>query len=189
MEYQLTTSKKKSKNPYYVDNEKLYQEISSFQAKRNQAIAEGKTPPQPNKYLGDCISLIATGIASKPSFRNYPHIEDMIGDAVENCSKALYVFNPEKTRNPFGYLTQTVYNAFYRRIDMEKHELAVRHRYAVKMAVFDEHFEQGADGEEHVVSILDSTSSYMSDNAAAVEKKRQEARNKRKEAKAKKEVV
>lgn len=126
-----------------------------------------------------CVWLIATGVASKPSFRNYPHIEDMVGDAVENCSKALTKFDATKTQNPFGYFTQTVYNAFFRRIDLEKKQLAIKHKYATKMVVFNELVEHAVDGEDHQITPLTVDNTYMSDNAAALDKKRDEAKVKR----------
>lgn len=177
---------KKRKNPYYVDNVKFLNEIIKFQEKCEAAEAAGKLPPRPNDYLGSCIWLIAEGFASKPSYRNYPHIEEMKGDAIENCSKALIKFDRTRT-NPFAYFTQITYYAFLHRIGLEKKQLAIKHKLSTRTVIFDEHIEHSVDGEDHHVSTFDLDNSYMSDNAAAVDQQRADAKKKR-QTKAKKKT-
>jgi hypothetical protein len=48
--------------------------------------------------------------------------EDLISDAVENMSRYILNFDPEKSTNPFAYFTQITHYAFLRRIKLEKRE-------------------------------------------------------------------
>lgn len=48
--------------------------------------------------------------------------EDLISDAVENMSRYILNFDPEKSTNPFAYFTQITHFAFLRRIKLEKRE-------------------------------------------------------------------
>lgn len=110
----------------YVDKQKLYQSLSDYYYAYHHAKKHNTPQPRIPDYVGECILLIAENFAKKPSYSQYPFVEDMIGDAVENCVMYIHNFNPEKSNQPFSYITQIVYYAFLRRIMKEKKYLATK---------------------------------------------------------------
>lgn len=99
----------------YVDNAKLYDDMVRWK----QDLAVDPHAPMP-EAIGEAIFTIADHLSKKPSFVNYSWREDMVADAMLNCTKYLHSFNPDKTKNPFAYVTQIVKNSFYRSISNEK---------------------------------------------------------------------
>lgn len=125
---------------HYVDNKKLYaamvEYIDKCRAAENQAIelgiSEVKYPRVPD-YVAKSIFDIARNIATKSNFSGYSFREDMIMDGVENCLKYIRNFNPDKYNNPYGYFTQIIYFAFFRRIGEEKKQLYVRYKQSAAL--------------------------------------------------------
>lgn len=110
----------KKKPRHYVNNRDLYEVMKKFHSDYQHAKQHGQPLPPVPEYVGRCILAIADRYARKPSFVRYPFIEEMMMDGVENVLKYIHRFDPNKSENPFAYFTQTIYNAFLRRIDMEK---------------------------------------------------------------------
>ena len=113
---------------HYVDNKKLYAEIVIYRNKVLEAKANNKEKPKIPEYIGKCMLMIATRLSHKPNFINYSYREEMISDGIENCVSYIDNFDPEKSNNPFAYLTQIIYFAFLRRIMKEKKQLYVKHK-------------------------------------------------------------
>ena len=111
-------SKRKPVN--YVDNKQLYAVMIDYKKAVNDAEAVGDDPPMIPEYVGRCLLQIATRLATKQNFANYPAKDDMISDGIENCVSYINNFDPEKSKNPFAYFTQIIYYAFLRRIKKEK---------------------------------------------------------------------
>jgi len=108
------------KNSHYIDNERFFDEMCKWKKEYDENKEKGLDPPRLTEYIGQCFLDIATNLARKENFMNYPYKEEMISDGVENCVMYCYNFNPEKSKNPFSYFTQIIYFAFLRRIDKEK---------------------------------------------------------------------
>ena len=118
--------RKKVTKPHYVDNKRFYQEIILYHQRVKEAQEQGKEEPRIPDYIGECITKIAMRLSTKPNFINYSYRDEMISDAIENCIIYFKDFNPEISSNPFAYFTQTVHNAFIRRIGKEE-----RNRYTM----------------------------------------------------------
>lgn len=56
------------------------------------------------------------------------YAEEFTLDGIENCVAAVDNFDPAKTQNPFGYFTQIAYNAFVRRLLLEKKQQYIKHK-------------------------------------------------------------
>lgn len=112
--------KKKTKKVNYVDNKQFYAAIVEHRQKRQKAQLEGKPEPRIPDYIGDCIMKISTNMSTMPSYVHYSFREEMISDAVENSIMYFNNFDPEKSKNPFGYFSQISNYAFIRRIAREK---------------------------------------------------------------------
>lgn len=94
---------------YYLTKEDLMKELMIYKEKD---IVTKKF----EKMLID----ISTGIARKPNFSNYTWIDDMISEGIITCLKYGKNFDPEKSQNPFGYLSLIVYRSFQAYLNKQK---------------------------------------------------------------------
>lgn len=125
---------KRRKTTNYVNNKQLYEVMVDFIGKRRDAVEKGIEVPRIPNYVGECISLIATRLATKPNFSGYSFIDEMISDGIENCIMYIHNFNPDKSTNPFGYITLIIHHAFLRRIEKEAKHSYVRHKMMMQGA-------------------------------------------------------
>jgi len=119
---------KKKKANNYIDNKKFYTEMVVYRRLYEESLEAGEKRPLVSRYIGECIMLIATRLATRPNFVGYSYKDEMISDGIENCLAYLHNFNPEKSTNPFAYFTQIIYYAFLRRIQKEKKQLYIKHK-------------------------------------------------------------
>jgi len=119
---------KKKKPTNYIDNKKFYAEMIIYRRMYDESVAAGEPRPIVSRYIGECIMLIATRLATRPNFVGYSYKDEMISDGIENCLAYIHNFNPEKSTNPFAYFTQIIYYAFLRRIQKEKKQLYIKHK-------------------------------------------------------------
>lgn len=121
-------SKQTDKNSHYVNNEEFFQHMKEHIEAVKKAKKEKKPIPKVSDYIGECITAIASKLANRPNFMNYPFRDEMVSDGIENCLQYLNNFNPDKSKNPFAYFTQIIYFAFVRRIQREKKHLYTKYR-------------------------------------------------------------
>jgi DNA-directed RNA polymerase specialized sigma24 family protein len=86
----------------------------------------------------------------------------MVADAIENCIKTVKNFNPAKSTNPFSFITTIAYNAFLRRIEMEKKQSYVKGKLIEELPMdelmnIDEH-------DEDTMKIHTQFVDYLRDN-------------------------
>jgi|APCry1669188910_1035180.scaffolds.fasta_scaffold26455_2 hypothetical protein len=112
----------------YIDNAKFYEAIVERKILLKQAEEQGLAKPQISNYLGECIVLIATKLASKGNFNGYSYKDEMISDGIENCIVYFDKFDSENYKNPFAYFTQIIYFAYLRRIGKEKQQFLLKHK-------------------------------------------------------------
>lgn len=121
--------KKDKKLSHYIDNSKLLAEMIKY---KDQVLlfrkGEIQEKPKISEYIGSCILLIAERLSTRPNFAAYTYREEMVSDGIENCLMYIDNFDPEKSKNPFAYLTQIIYFAFIRRIHKEKKQSYVKMR-------------------------------------------------------------
>ena len=111
---------------YYVSNKELFQVYLGWYANIKTAKEMGLDEPPIPDYICESMIKIATRLSYKPNFINYTFKEEMIGDAIYDCVRFAKKFNPEKSENPFSYITTICFNAFLRRIDKEKTQTYVK---------------------------------------------------------------
>jgi hypothetical protein len=141
---------------HYIDNKTFYEAIKQYKAAIKAAEADGKSKPVIPNYIGECIKLIASRLATKPNFINYPYKDEMIADGIENCIMYMDNFDPEKSTNPFAYYTQIIYFAFLRRIQKEKKQLYIKHQVLKNMMASDELYDF-IEGDEFNVGTVDNS--------------------------------
>lgn len=120
---------KSKKEKHYVSNSELYEEFVKWNEQIRLAESQGKEKPQIPNTIGSAFLQIATNLAKKSNWYGvHKWHDEMIGDAIEDCIRYCEKFNPEKSKNPFSYFTQTSYYAFLRRILKEKKNDYVKHK-------------------------------------------------------------
>ncbi len=115
-----------TKNPaFYIDNKRLFKELCDHK-KACRTKKKGELDPIVNRYIGECIMLLAYRISTKKCFSGYSFVEEMISDGVENCIQyGITNFDPERA-NAFSYFTQIISWAFIRRIQREKKQQYIK---------------------------------------------------------------
>ena len=137
----------------YVDNKKFLEEMTKYRQKYLEAlkktsvlqenlkrakinnepkdhieklqkeIDEKLYYPRLSEYLGSCFYLIANNYSHNQNWSNYPFREDMVSNALLDCTRYAHNFDPEKFNNPFAYFTRICQWAFVRTIKKEKKDL------------------------------------------------------------------
>jgi hypothetical protein len=125
----------KKKPTDYVNNKDLSDALIAYRKLCDEAKEQGLPRPRIPEFLGECFLKLATHFSYRPNFVNYPFINDLISDAVENCCRYCHNYNPDyvslrtgRKINAFNYITQIVYYAFLRRIKLEKKEMEKTNR-------------------------------------------------------------
>ncbi len=130
-----------AKKRNYVNNKDLLDSLIVYRNLCAEAAAAEEPKPKVPEYIGKCIYLIATRLATRPNFSGYSYKEDMVSDGIENCLQYIHNFNPEKSQNPFAYFTQIIWYAFLRRIQKEKKQMYIKFKasqnLAHEMAIMD----------------------------------------------------
>lgn len=163
------------KERHYVDNVKFYEALVEYRAKCVAWEAEGKEgKPRVPEYIGECFLKIARNLVTKKNWRGNAHYADeLVSDAVKNCITAVHSFNPEASKNPFSYFTQTCFYAFLRRIEIEKDETYVRFRCMKEAIALGETADVG-DYHTEAMSHLDNmqvSNEFIDDFIVTFEKK------------------
>jgi len=117
----------------YVNNKSLLEALIQYKADCKEAEECGDPTPKIPEYIGECIFLISTRLATKPNFSGYSYKDDMISDGIENCIQYIHNFDPEKSQNPFAYFTQIIWFAFLRRIQKEKKQMYIKFKSSQAM--------------------------------------------------------
>lgn len=139
---------------HYVDNKKLYGEMIKYVNKYHAAKEAGELPPKASNYIGECIYLIATRLATNRNFIGYTYKDEMIGDAIENTLRYLHNFDPEKSKNPFAYFTQIMYYAFLRRIEKEKKQSYVKYKSMENSIAMNGLVQMAPDDQSHFQAVV-----------------------------------
>lgn len=115
-----------SEKAFYVSNKKLFEEYVQWFANIKEAEDVGAEEPQIPDFIVDSMMRIATRLSYRPNFIKYTFKDDMISDALYDCVRFAKKFNPDKSDNPFSYITTICFRAFLRRIDKEKTQKYVK---------------------------------------------------------------
>ena len=111
--------------------------------------------------------------------------EEMVGDGIENCINYLNNFDPEKSKNPFGYFTQIIYYAFLRRIDREKRQLYIKHKTLENHMIMDEmadhHDNASGTGAVKVNLETDYMKSFVQNFEEKIDKRKQRREEKKRQ--------
>lgn len=146
----------------YVNNKDLLAALIDYKQKCKEAEDQGDEIPKVPNYIGECIYQISTRLATKPNFSGYSYKEDMIMDGVENCLLYIHNFDHTKSSNPFAYFTQTIWNAFLRRIQKEKKQMYIRFKSSHNMMMNGSTYESD-EVQIHLNTSADYINSFIED--------------------------
>lgn len=104
----------------YVNNEEFYNKLVAWKESGDEKI--------PND-IALILYQICNNLAKSGRFAGYTWREEMVEDAIFATLKFCKNFNPEKSKNPFAFYTQIAYNAFIKRINIEKLHLETLSEY------------------------------------------------------------
>lgn len=154
---------KRKRDTHYVNNKDFLDALIVYKRQCADATENGKKRPIIPHYIGECFLKIATHYAYRPNWTNYTYKDELISDAVENMSRYVLNFDPEKSTNPFAYFTQITHFAFLRRIKLEKRETEKK-AMIIERLNFDEVMSDDGDGRDNYSdysSIRDNVYSRM----------------------------
>jgi DNA-directed RNA polymerase specialized sigma24 family protein len=120
---------------HYVNNKTLLECIEKYQKQKTEAIQNNMPPPKIPEYFGEAIIQIATRFSRRSNFIGYSFRDEMISDAIEHALVAVDKFDPNKSSNPFSYITTMVYYSFIRRIAKEKRQSYIRSKLIQDMPI------------------------------------------------------
>jgi len=131
---------RKSKNVHYVNNAEFSQAVVDYVKTVNAAKEKEEPLPIVPDYIAMCFLKIAENLSHKSNFIRYTYREEMVMDAVENCLRAVENYNINATTrtgkpNAFAYFTQIIWYAFLRRIQKEKKQQDIKHKYMSQSGV------------------------------------------------------
>ena len=150
-----------------MNNKHLYEVLKEYKEKVNYAKEHDlKKPPLP-PYAAEAIMLIAERLARKPGFSRYSYVEDMKGDGVLACVKYIDSFNPEKSQNPFSYITQIIHHAFINRLNLEQKQHYVKALIAKNSGELHDDENFSADSLHDVISSFENKMEKRREKAAA----------------------
>lgn len=121
----------------YVSNKEFYALLVDYIEKCKKAEEAEKPQPMIPNNIASCFIMIANRLATKSNFSGYTYKDDMIGDGIENCIRAVTKFNYIDYDNPFAYFTQIIWWAFLRRIEAEKKQTYVKYKALEHMHLED----------------------------------------------------
>lgn len=120
---------------HYVNNKALLECIEKYQKQKNEAIQNNTALPKIPEYFGEAIIQIATRFSRRSNFIGYSFRDEMISDAIEHALVAADKFDPNKSSNPFSYITTMVYYSFIRRIAKEKRQSYIKSKLIQDMPI------------------------------------------------------
>lgn len=122
----------------YINNKTLYEHMTVYYDRVQEAKRMGTEPPRVPDYVGECILLISSHLANKGNFSGYSYIDEMKSDGIENALLYIDNFDPKKSKNPFAYFTQIIKFAFIRRIEKERKQHYVKLKNLHNSMLMDE---------------------------------------------------
>lgn len=147
----------------YINNKDLFEELKIYRAKYLQSLELGEERPQIPDSIASAIMRISNKLMNSFRFVNYSYKEEMIGDAILKCCAKIHLFDPERSENPFAYITQIAWNAAINRIKNEQDESSVKAKMIRETITseFVEHAAADDDTQNSFVAFLKENDVYV----------------------------
>jgi hypothetical protein len=104
----------------YANKSDMRECLAEWILERDAAILTAMPVPPVPRLIGDVILDLCKGISRRPNFSGYTFVEEMVGDAILDCTRAVKNYKADHIKqNPFGYFSQIAWRAMLRRIELE----------------------------------------------------------------------
>ena len=124
---------KKRRVQKYLNNARLLEHIALSKTAWEKAKKKCKNPDKMpsaaqcmTPEMVKMIMMLVDRYAQRANWRGYTYIDDMKSEALLSLLNGSLKFNPEKSKNPFGYMTQIVTHSFLTTLDKEKKVRRIR---------------------------------------------------------------
>ena len=112
---------------YYVDDEKLTEAMTIWRSETDKSKLEKSTRPPIPVFVAECVISLASAMIKRHNYINYSYGDEMISDAILNCTKYGHNFsvakkNQKGKNSAFTYLNFIISKAFNNRIIKENRE-------------------------------------------------------------------
>lgn len=128
-----TTKTTRAKKPRaYINNIDLTAAVIQYQKDCKRALRNKLPQPPMPRYIGEAIMQICNRLTAGKNFnfQSYSYRDELIADGIERCVYAISKFNAKKaTCGAFSYLTTVAIHAAKKRINDEKKQNFVKHKY------------------------------------------------------------
>jgi len=161
----------------YVSNKHLLESFVEYRKMMAEAATSGLERPQLTRPICEAILQICHRLSTRYNFVNYSYKEEMIGDAIIKCVAKAHLFDPEKSSNPFAYITQIAFNEFVTRIKLEHKQVSVKSKLIKESMTSDflESMESESDEfKNSFVEFLKMNDTYKDYTAESNDKKKKE---------------
>lgn len=112
---------------HYIDKERLHADLVEWATARDAALASSSPPPPVPRSIGAALIAICENTATRSNFNGYTYVEEMVGDAIVDCTRAVNNYKIDHAKkNPFGYFSQIAWRAMLRRIELEGTQTKVK---------------------------------------------------------------
>lgn len=154
----MTVKRKRQKpgDEHYVNNREFTLALDDYARACKKAEDEGKTKPQMNNYLGDCIMKMSYRLANSPRFNGYSYKDEMVHNGILAAVKYAHRFDGDRFDNGFAYVTQILFSHFIITIKNEKK------KYETNLKLIQE-AEVGVMGNSEFASLSDSHARSIAD--------------------------
>ena len=111
----------------YTSKAGFQADLAAWVTEREAARVGGRSEPPVPDSVGGEILRICRNMSTRANFNGYTFLEEMVGDAVYDCARAVRNYNINRIeQNPFGYFSRIAWNAFLRRIELECRETKLK---------------------------------------------------------------
>jgi hypothetical protein len=167
--------KSADKASHYVDRQEFYDAL----VERRELLKTNPDLPVTN-YIGDCILKICKGLGSKWNFAQYTWKDELVSDAIVHVLRYIDSFDPDVSTNPFSYFTQTAYNSFMGRFEIERNEQYAKYASILKSAATNEFFQQPDSYSDYEIDLSELNMEDIGKFVIDFEKKQVEIKDRQK---------
>lgn len=111
----------------YADKAEMRKALAEWTLARDAADAAGRPHPPVPHIVGAAILAICNRMGSRSNFNGYTYLDEMIGDAILDCTRAVRNYKADHVKqNPFGYFSNIAWRAMLRRIELESNQTKMK---------------------------------------------------------------
>jgi hypothetical protein len=112
---------------HYIDDDMLTEAMAIWRSDTDKSKLEKSIRPPIPVFVAECVISLATAMIKRHNYVNYSYGDEMISDAILNCTKYAHNFSATKKNqkgknSAFTYLNFIISKSFNNRILKEKRE-------------------------------------------------------------------